>query len=284
MKKFLSVLLAVFTAVIIPINSLQVLASETSTIEITGHYQNPNTGIIEDSGGESSMALGQSMVENMMSSSAVLEENDGTYDLTFDFNLYNYISDIEFQFQNKGESTYNDLSSEVIEEQEETVTLKVTVDTLDGLLRASCYVIPMGRSVVFYITYSDVFDDVTVDTDTSVSTDTLVDDYTETNTSTSTNSDVLGLTLSSGLTSADESDSGDSGNIEVILDDSFWVILFVLVICANILTGSLLIFAYHMIKTRLLNKKEEVFEEETEENKEFIDISSFDLEVDDENA
>lgn len=280
MKKHISILLAVLMAVIVPISSWQVFASEVETIEITGHYQNPNTGIIEDSGGESSMALGQSMVENMMSTSAILEENgDGTYDLTFDFNLYNYISDIEFQFQNKGESTYSDLESEIVEEQEETVTLNVTTPTLDGLLRASCYVIPMGRSVVFYITYSDVFGDVTVNTDS------LVDDFTETDTSTSTSTnDVTGLTLSSGLTSTDEDSSENSGNIEIILDDSFWVILFVIVICANIITGSLLIFVYHMIKIRVLNKKEEIFEEKTEEVEDFTDISSFNLEVLDENT
>lgn len=292
MKKYLNIVMALVMVFCVSLSTLQVNAAETEEITITGLYMNPNTGIIEDSGGENSFALGQSMVENMMSTTAILEENSkGGYYLTFDFNLYNFISDIEFQSQKEGETNYVDITHEVVEEQEETVTLKVPVEDMDSLLRASCFVVPMGRSVVFYITYSDIFDagvvlpDATGDTATDVIADANVDTATTSTTTESTSNDVQGITLSSGLASdVEEISVNESGeNLDIIIDGSFWGLLFVLVFCTNLISGTILLAGYYMIKNHLFVKKEDENESiEEEADLEMFDINAFELEVDDE--
>ncbi len=296
MKKYLSIVLALVMAISVSASTLYVEAAETEEIQITGLYKNPNTGIIEDSGGENSFALGQSMVENMMSTVAILEEDsDGGYYLTFDFNLYNFISDIELQSQSEGETTYTDITHEVVEEQEETVTLKVPVEDMDSLLRASCFVIPMGRSVVFYITYSDTFDagvempsDTVVDTATDVME--VVGVEAESVSTESASNEVQGITLSSGLTSSDTEGEDDSTlstsgeDIDVMIDGSFWVLLFVLIFCTNIISGVLLIAGYHFVKSNVLAKKseEDILDEELEEEDAFVEMDFMEFEVNDE--
>lgn len=296
MKKYLNIVLALVMVISVSASTLCVEAAETEEIQIMGLYKNPNTGIIEDSGGENSFALGQSMVENMMSTVAILEEDsDGGYYLTFDFNLYNFISDIEFQSQSEGETTYIDVAHEVVEEQEETVTLKVPVEDMDSLLRASCFVIPMGRSVVFYITYSDTFD-AGVEMPTDASNDTATDvieavGVEEESVSTeSTSNEVQGITLSSGLTSMDTEDEEDSTSsdfgqdIDVIIDGSFWILLFVLIFCTNIISGVLLITGYHFVKNNVLVEKseEDSLDEELEEEDVLVEMDFMELEVNDE--
>ena len=71
-------------------------------------YAHPVTGVIEDSGGESSYATGQGMVEGCVYSNGILEvSDDGAYYLTIRMSLMDYTSGHSFQVQNVGDSIRN---------------------------------------------------------------------------------------------------------------------------------------------------------------------------------
>ena len=71
-------------------------------------YAHPVTGVIEDSGGESSYATGQGMVEGCVYSNGILEvTDDGAYYLTIRMSLMDYTSGHSFQVQNVGDSGWS---------------------------------------------------------------------------------------------------------------------------------------------------------------------------------
>ena len=71
-------------------------------------YAHPVTGVIEDSGGESSYATGQGMVEGCVYSNGILEvSDDGAYYLTIRMSLMDYTSGHSFQVQNVGDSGWS---------------------------------------------------------------------------------------------------------------------------------------------------------------------------------
>lgn len=57
------------------ITSVPVLAASNGiyTATATSHYRHPTTGVIEDSGGEGSAVLGQSMTDSALNKSALVE-------------------------------------------------------------------------------------------------------------------------------------------------------------------------------------------------------------------
>lgn len=70
--------------------------------QIARTYQHPVTGKVEDSGGSSSKATGQGMVEGAISSKGLLEVTDaGDYYLTFRISLVDYTSDLSFPCRNE---------------------------------------------------------------------------------------------------------------------------------------------------------------------------------------
>ena len=75
--------------------------------QIARTYQHPVTGKVEDSGGSSSKATGQGMVEGAISSKGLLEVTDsGGYYLTFRISLVDYTSDLSFSVQKRGASGF----------------------------------------------------------------------------------------------------------------------------------------------------------------------------------
>lgn len=75
--------------------------------QIARTYQHPVTGKVEDSGGNSSKATGQGMVEGAISSKGLLEVTDsGDYYLTFRISLVDYTSDLNFSVQKRGASGF----------------------------------------------------------------------------------------------------------------------------------------------------------------------------------
>ncbi len=123
------------------------------TVNIHGHYRHPVTGVIEDSGGEEKEALGQSMVDRIMSSEAYYEDADGDSYLTFTLTLMNSISDLSFEIDNGG--SYSSTSYERIFDGDDVSDIRVRTVSKDTVLRAKCFVEPMGRNVVFYISCSN---------------------------------------------------------------------------------------------------------------------------------
>lgn len=118
-------------------------------------YRHPVTGVIEDSGGESSYATGQGMVEGVLGKQGMLEVTDsGKYYLTFRMSLMDYTSKHKFKVQNSGDEKWKKVSMEITksgkDENGRTADVRVEVPSESCIVRGSMYVDPMGRSVIFY--------------------------------------------------------------------------------------------------------------------------------------
>lgn len=123
--------------------------------QIARTYQHPVTGKVEDSGGSSSKATGQGMVEGAISSKGLLEVTDaGDYYLTFRISLVDYTSDLSFSVQKRGESRFQAQSVTQTATGKDnngtTKDLRIKLSSQDSIIRCSMYVKPMGRNVIFY--------------------------------------------------------------------------------------------------------------------------------------
>lgn len=124
-------------------------------------YAHPVTGVIEDSGGESSYATGQGMVEGCVYSNGILEvTDDGAYYLTIRMSLMDYTSGHSFQVQNVGDSGWSTPSEIGItgngsDSNGTTADVCMRVPSENCVVRGSMYVEPMGRDVIFYLYPSD---------------------------------------------------------------------------------------------------------------------------------
>ena len=120
-------------------------------------YAHPVTGVIEDSGGESSYATGQGMVEGCVYSNGILEvSDDGAYYLTIRMSLMDYTSGHSFQVQNVGDSGWSTPSEIGItgngsDSNGTTADVCMRVPSENCVVRGSMYVEPMGRDVIFYL-------------------------------------------------------------------------------------------------------------------------------------
>lgn len=120
-------------------------------------YAHPVTGVIEDSGGESSYATGQGMVEGCVYANGILEvTDDGAYYLTIRMSLMDYTSGHSFQVQNVGDSGWSTPSEIGVtgngtDSNGTTADVCMRVPSENCVVRGSMYVEPMGRDVVFYL-------------------------------------------------------------------------------------------------------------------------------------
>ena len=117
-------------------------------------YAHPVTGVIEDSGGESSYATGQGMVEGCVYSNGILEvSDDGAYYLTIRMSLMDYTSGHSFQVQNVGDSGWSTPSEIGItgngsDSNGTTADVCMRVPSENCIVRGEMYVEPMGRNVI----------------------------------------------------------------------------------------------------------------------------------------
>ena len=123
--------------------------------QIARTYEHPVTGKVEDSGGSSSKATGQGMVEGAISSKGLLEVTDsGGYYLTFRISLVDYTSDLSFSVQKRGASGFQTQSVTQTATGKDnngtTKDLRIKLPSQDSIIRCSMYVKPMGRNVIFY--------------------------------------------------------------------------------------------------------------------------------------
>lgn len=125
----------------------------------TPHYQHPTTGMIEDSGGEKSKVLGQSMTESALHNEALVEVDPaGNTYITVRLNLMDNIEHPAFSVDTARNGSFTDVSSSVMQEDftANTTDFRMQVANENVILRCAMYVVPMGRDVVFYITVSDL--------------------------------------------------------------------------------------------------------------------------------
>ena len=123
------------------------------TATATTHYRNPLTGKIEDSGGEDSEVLGQSMTESATDTKALVEvdSNGNTY-VTVRLKLMDNIQNPTFKVD--GSSVSASLMQE--DYSANTADYRMKVASENSVIRCSMYVVPMGRDVIFFITVSNL--------------------------------------------------------------------------------------------------------------------------------
>lgn len=153
--------MAAMLALVAGIASVQVLAASNGiyTATATPHYRHPGTGKIEDSGGEGSAVLGQSMTDSATFKQALVEvdENGNTY-ITVRLKLSQYTKDHQFQVDGERNGTFTPATVSIMQENlgEDTTDYRMQVPSENAVIRCNMYVIPMGREVIFYITVSDL--------------------------------------------------------------------------------------------------------------------------------
>lgn len=121
----------------------------------TPYYSHPVTGVIEDPG--NNPGIGQGMTENVVSPQALVETtDDGRIFLTVRYNLANYIKNETFAVQNYGDQDFYSVSAEITGQTEETRDYRFEIPSKNIAVRATFFVGPMGRDVIFYYTISDL--------------------------------------------------------------------------------------------------------------------------------
>ena len=252
----------------------------------SGFYRHPVTDTIEDSGGETSEALGQSMVTNVVDTNAMLEENpEGGYYLSLRLHMTDNLSEILLSVQEPGDSDWEEVSYVETASGEDQKDLRLPVESEETIVRAECYVEAMGRSVIFYITLSDF-----TDGNTGGFVQMGSSEAEGAKESGSAENDVLdqatGLITGEGQTgsgnkgttesteTAESVLSAETGEVsnnvqQLNLSGGVWWMLFTVIFCANLLAGAVLlagkVFLAHVLKRKNI-LSEEIVEDETEED------------------
>lgn len=126
------------------------------TATATPYYRNPATGIIEDSGGEASEVLGQSMTEGCVSSAAFLEIDDaGNRYVTLRLGLMDNIDNVNILADDDWTNTYYQCSPQTIAVDGATTDFRFLVGSEGAIFRINMYVVPMGREVIYYVALSN---------------------------------------------------------------------------------------------------------------------------------
>lgn len=187
-------------------------------------YAHPVTGVIEDSGGESSYATGQGMVEGCVYSNGILEvTDDGAYYLTIRMSLMDYTSGHSFQVQNVGDSGWSTPSEIGItgngsDSNGTTADVCMRVPSENCVVRGSMYVEPMGRDVMFYLYPSNYSEGNNTDMNATMVTAASGTDNSQASGSSSlqssTGSQTSGNASLQNGTGNDKNSSSDSDNAE----------------------------------------------------------------------
>lgn len=123
------------------------------TATATAHYRHPTTGVIEDSGGENSAVLGQSMTESATNKKALVEvDASGNTWITVRLNLMDNIQSPKFQVDGRS------VSASLMQEDygSNTADFRLKANSEKSIIRCNMYVTPMGREVIFYITMGNL--------------------------------------------------------------------------------------------------------------------------------
>ena len=147
--------MVVMLALVAGITSIPALAASNGiyTATATSHYKHPTTGVIEDSGGEGSYVLGQSMTDSALNKAALVEvDSSGATWVTIRLNLMDNIQSPQFQVD--GSSVSATLMQE--DYTNNTADFRMQVPSENAIIRCNMYVIPMGRDVIFYITVGNL--------------------------------------------------------------------------------------------------------------------------------
>ena len=153
--------MVVMLALVAGITSIPVLAASNGiyTATATSHYKHPTTGKIEDSGGEGSYVLGQSMTDSALNKAALVEvDPQGNTFVTVRLNLMDNIQNPQFQVDGSRNGNFSSVSATVMQEDftNNTTDFRMQVPSENAIIRCNMYVTPMGREVIFYITVGNL--------------------------------------------------------------------------------------------------------------------------------
>ena len=153
--------MVVMLALVAGITSIPVLAASNGiyTATATSHYRHPTTGVVEDSGGEGSYVLGQSMTDSALNKAALVEvDPQGNTFVTVRLNLMDNIQNPQFQVDGSRNGNFSSVSATVMQEDftNNTTDFRMQVPSENAIIRCNMYVIPMGRDVIFYITVGNL--------------------------------------------------------------------------------------------------------------------------------
>lgn len=118
----------------------------------TGYYQNPITGVVEDSGGEASMAIGQGMTNSVVYPQALIEvDAAGNTYATVRLKLASNISGVSFA--TSGGGGFSGASGTITNDNPsgDYRDYRILVPHEASYIRVSMHVLAMGRDVVTFI-------------------------------------------------------------------------------------------------------------------------------------
>jgi len=137
---------------------LIVLAANGSayTASVTANYQNPSTGEIEDPG--NNVELGQSMVSSVVGSTALIEkEESGDVYATARIFMMDNISSVRFFTQQSEGTEWSEPQAVKMQDNaggDNSSDYRFLVPDENTVVKASLYVTPMGRDVIFFFQFS----------------------------------------------------------------------------------------------------------------------------------
>ncbi len=163
MKKILKIVccMSIALVVLMSLNCVSAFAASNGIYIATAtpHYKHPTTGIIEDSGGESSAVLGQSMTESATYTKALVEVDlSGNTYVTVRLQLMDNIQNPKFKIDGNRNGSFSSVSASLMQEDytNNTADYRMKVPNESAIICCTMYVVPMGRDVVFYITVSNL--------------------------------------------------------------------------------------------------------------------------------
>ncbi len=133
--------------------------SSISTAAVHASYVNPDTGVIEDSGGEANEALGTSMSQGITGSAALVEKDaDGNQFVTIRLSQADQIGEVYLASDVDHSGVYaTEVAAVTTQSNAElnTADYRAQIASSQATLRISMYVHPMGRSVMYFVQLSD---------------------------------------------------------------------------------------------------------------------------------
>lgn len=262
----------------------ETLPGRSATAE--GLYRHPETGVIEDSGGDAQEALGQSMVTNVVDPQAYVETDPaGGFYLSVRFHLMDSISKVTFTEQEPGETEWKDTAYEETARGEDQADLRLHIDSEATIVRAECFVDAMGRSVLFFITAKDFVDGNAGGFTQMENNDAIKTETAETNETGTTGLTIGGENKDSGAQNSEEAvqltvSKGETIQMQQLnLSGGVWWMLFLIVFCATIL-GNLAIMAIKILIRKNTYKKVKNHNQHNEWNEkeeDFAELSEVDI-------
>lgn len=168
-RKGLLPALALAVALVMAVGALPQSAyaavSAVYTATVTPSYANPATGQIEDAGGSSNQALGESMVTSTTKTEALVEtDTEGNTFVTLRIGLIDQITGVSVECSTDGGSTFD--AVDVAEMQRDvshgeaspdnTGDFRFQAPSPDSVMRVKLDVIPMGREVIYFVSLSNL--------------------------------------------------------------------------------------------------------------------------------